>query len=45
MLPAALCCIGWRDQEVIANENADIDALTVTAVNDFQQNHLDKMDY
>lgn len=32
-------------QEVIANENADIDALTVTAVNDFQQNHLDKMDY
>ncbi len=28
-------------QEVITNENADIDALTKQAVNDFQKNHLD----
>ena len=31
-------------QEVMTNENADIDALTKTAVEDFQKNHLDKMD-
>lgn len=29
-------------QAVMTNENADIDALTKTAANDFQQNHLDK---
>lgn len=30
-------------QEILTNEAADIDALTKTAVNDFQKNHLDKM--
>ena len=32
-------------QEVWTNENANIDELTKKAVDDFQKNHLDKMDY
>lgn len=32
-------------QELITNENADIDALLSEAENDFQKNHLDKIDY
>lgn len=31
-------------QEVFTNENANIDELVKTANNDFQVNHLDKMD-
>ena len=31
-------------QEILTNQNADIDALVKTAVSDFQQNHLDKME-
>ena len=31
-------------QAVLTDENANIDQLTKTAVNDFQKNHLDKLD-